>query len=143
MLWSRATKSTVWFDFLQTHKFGQLVDYFYDLPGGGSREGTGYGTALRNLFEDFIYWKESTGEDLSSFSNHTRETIDYWVHATVPTRDRFASIGDQSRSSMPWLFDYHENLVQAADFLSPVLGPDIEQARRGTWWLQNNRRDDI
>ena len=44
---------------------------------------------------------------------------------------------------MPWLFDYHENLVQAADFLSPVLGPDTDQARRGTWWLQNNRRDDI
>ena len=49
---------------------------------------------------------------------HTRETIDYWVHATVPTRDRFAPIGDQSRSSIPELYDFHENLVHTAVVLS-------------------------
>jgi hypothetical protein len=65
---------------------------------------------------------------------HVRETIDYWLHATVPTRDRFAPIGDQARSSMPDLYDYHENLVHAAVVLSGA----SDAARRGTWWLQNN-----
>ena len=112
-----------WFDFLQTQKFGPLVDYYAALPGGGSREGTGYGTAQKNLFENYIYWKASTGENLAGITPHTRETIDYWVHATVPTRDRFAPIGDQSRSSIPELYDYHENLVHAAVVLSAGHAP--------------------
>ena len=74
------------------------------------------------------------GRTSPALSSHTRDTIDYWVHATVPTRDRFAPIGDQSRSSIPELYDYHENLVHAA----VVLSPGTSQARRGTWWLQNN-----
>jgi hypothetical protein len=137
MLWALATKNTEWFNFLQTQKFGPLVDYFYDLPGGGSREGTGYGAALRNLFDDYVYWKASTGEDLAALSTHARDTIDYWIHATVPALDRYAPIGDLSRQSYPWLFDYHENLVQAA----AALNPGTPQAGRGMWWLENNRRD--
>jgi hypothetical protein len=134
MLWALATQNTTWLDFLQTQKFGPLMDYFADLPGGGSREGTGYGTAQKNLFENYIYWKASTGEDLASITPHTRETIDYWIHATVPTLDRFAPIGDQSRSSIPELYDYHENLVHSA----VVLSSGTPQAGRGTWWLQHN-----
>ena len=134
MLWALATQNKTWFHFLQTQKFGPLIDYFAQLPGGGSREGTGYGTAQKNLFENYIYWKASTGEDLAGLTAHTRDTIDYWVHATVPTLDRFAPIGDQSRSSIPDLFDYHENLVHAA----VVLSAGTDQAKRGTWWLQNN-----
>jgi hypothetical protein len=134
MLWAWATQNTTWLTFLQSQKFGPLVDYFAALAGGGSREGTGYGTAQKNLFENYIYWQASTGEDLAGLTPHTRETIDYWVHATVPTRDRFAPIGDQSRSSVPELYDYHENLVHAAVVLSGA----SDQARRGTWWLQNN-----
>ncbi len=103
MLWALASQSNQWLDFLQTQKFGPLVDYYAQLPGGGSREGTGYGTAQKNLFENYLYWVNSTGENLAGLTAHTRETIDYWLHATVPTRDRFAPIGDQSRSSMPEL----------------------------------------
>jgi hypothetical protein len=134
MLWGWASQSVTWLDFLQTQKFGLLMDYYAALPGGGSREGTGYGTAQKNLFENYIYWKASTGEDLAGLTTHTRETIDYWIHATVPTRDRFAPIGDQSRSSIPDLYDYHENLVHAA----VVLSHGTPQAGRGTWWLQHN-----
>ena len=101
MLWALATQNTAWFDFLQTQKFGPLMDYYAALPGGGTREGTGYGTALNNLFGNYIYWKASTGEDLAGITPHTRETIDYWVHATVPTLDRFAPIADLSRESIP------------------------------------------
>jgi hypothetical protein len=134
MMWALATKSTAWLEFLQTEKFPPLVQYYVQLAGGGSREGTGYGTAQKDLFENFLFWKDSTGEDLSALTVHTRETIDYWVNATVPTRDRFAPIGDQSRSSIPDLFDYHENLVHTA----VVLNPGTPQAQRGTWWLRNN-----
>lgn len=134
MLWALATQSTTWLNFLQTQKFGPLTDYYMQLPGGGSREGTGYGTAQKNLLLNYLYWADSTGENLAGLTSHTRETIDYWVHATVPTRDRFAPIGDQSRSSIPELYDYHENLVHTA----VVLSQGTSQARRGTWWLQNN-----
>ncbi len=134
MLWALATQNTAWFDFLQTQKFGPLMDYYAALPGGGTREGTGYGTALNNLFGNYIYWKASTGEDLAGITPHTRETIDYWVHATVPTLDRFAPIADLSRESIPNSYDYQENLVHEAVLLSA----GTPQARRGTWWLQHN-----
>lgn len=134
MLWALATKSVPLLEFLQKEKFPRLVTYYRGLPGGGSREGTGYGTAQKALFENYLMWKDSTGEDLSELTSHTRETIDYWIHATVPTRDRFAPIGDQSRSSIPDLFDYHENLVHTA----VVLNPGTPEARRGTWWLNQN-----
>jgi hypothetical protein len=139
MLWALASQETTWFEFLQSQKFCPLVDYYAQLAGGGSREGTGYGTALKNLFENYIYWRASTGEDLAGLTSHTRDTIDYWVHATVPTLDRFAPIGDQSRSSVPELYDYHENLVHAAVALSA----GTDQAKRGTWWLQNNSVDGV
>ena len=134
MLWALATQNPTWFGFLQTQKFGPLMDYYAALPGGGTREGTGYGTALNNLFGNYIYWKASTGEDLAGLTPHTRETIDYWVHATVPTLDRFAPIADLSRESIPNLYDYQENLVHEAVLLSA----GTAQARRGTWWLQHN-----
>jgi hypothetical protein len=42
---------------------GQLVPTFNrDLTGGGSREGTGYGVAMKNLFELYDFWHGSTGE---------------------------------------------------------------------------------
>jgi hypothetical protein len=134
MLWALAEPTGPWLNFLQAQKFGPLVDYYAQLPGGGSREGTGYGTAQKNLFENYLYWLDSTGENLATLTPHTQETIDYWLHATVPTRDRFAPIGDQSRSSLPELYDYHENLVH----LAVALSPGTSQARRGTWWLQSN-----
>jgi len=139
MLWALATQEPAWLQFLQSQKFGPLASYYAQLAGGGSREGTGYGTAQKNLFENYLYWRASTGEDLAALSTHTRDTIDYWLHATVPTRDRFAPIGDQSRSSIPELFDYHENLVHAA----VVLAAGTPQAARGTWWLQHNSVDGV
>lgn len=48
--------------------------------------------------------------------------------------DRFAPIADLSRESIPNLYDYQENLVHQA----VVLSAGTPQARRGTWWLQNN-----
>lgn len=130
-LWALATHNSTWITFLQQQKFTQMVPFFSQLAGGGSREGTGYGTAMGSLFENYRYWKSSTGEDLSALSTHASDTIDYWIHATVPTLDYYAAIGDQARSSMPRMFDYQRKLVEEA----VALRPESPAARRGTWWL--------
>jgi len=138
MLWAAASQSPRWIEFLQTRKLPALVGFFAGLPGGGTREGTGYGTAVGSLFENYAYWKGAAGVDLAAQSSHARETLDYWIHATVPTFDYFASIGDQSRSAMPLMFDYQRKLVA----LGVALDPTSEQARRGTWWLKRVRVND-
>ncbi len=130
-LWAAASQSATWVQFLQTQKLPQLVAFFAELTGGGTREGTGYGTAIGNLFEDYAYWKGAASVDLAAASPHARQTLDYWIHATVPTMDYFASIGDQSRSSMPMMFDYQRKLMA----LGVALDPSTPEARRGTWWL--------
>jgi hypothetical protein len=133
-MWGLARQDQRWLDFLQDFKFPLIVDYHAGLPGGGSREGTGYGTAQRRLWENARMWRASTGEDLTTIRTHARESIDYWVHATVPTLDHYAPVGDLSRQSLPTLFDYHENLVREA----VMAAPGTEQGRLGVWWLANN-----
>jgi len=137
-LWALASRSDSWISFLQAQKYTLLVPYFSTLTGGGSREGTGYGTALGNLFENHAYWKDSTGEDLAAYSTHARDTIDYWIHATVPTFQYFAPIGDQSRVSMPVMFDYQRKLVLE----SVALNRGTAQALRGNWWLNRAQLSD-
>ncbi len=58
------------------------------LPGGGSLEGTGYGVAHMRLFTLYRLWRDATGEDLAAANPHLSESIDYWIHATVPTAMR-------------------------------------------------------
>ena len=130
-LWALASQNSAWIDFLQRQKYTQLVPFFSLLVGGGTREGTGYGTAVGSMFENYTYWKDSTGEDLSAYSTHARDTIDYWIHASVPTLDYYAPIGDLSRQSIPLLFDYHRKLMTEAVSLNRT----VDQGRRGTWWL--------
>ncbi|MCA9673658.1 MAG: hypothetical protein KC464_01360, partial [Myxococcales bacterium] len=96
----------------------QLIPTFdADLVGGGSREGTGYGTSMHRLWELYDFWQGSTGEDLAHRTAHTRASLLAFIHATVPTLDRFAPIGDQARDSTASLFDYHRNYVQELAFL--------------------------
>jgi hypothetical protein len=106
-------------DFVRGEKIGdQLVPTFErDLAGGGSREGTGYGVAMMNLFELYDFWEGSTGEDLAGLTSHTRSSLLHFIHATVPTRDRVAPTGDHSRDSTAALFDYHRNYVQILAWL--------------------------
>ena len=137
-LWALASQNPTWINYLQSRLYPMLVPFFSVLNGGGSREGTGYGTAMGNLFENYLYWKGSTGEDLSGYSSHARETIDYWIHATVPTFEYFAAIGDQSRSSMPIMFDYQRKLMLAG----VALYPGTAQGKRGTWWLNRAKVTD-
>ncbi|MBK9035828.1 MAG: hypothetical protein IPL61_32035 [Myxococcales bacterium] len=97
---------------------GQLLPTFErDLVGGGSREGTGYGVAMKNLFELYDFWQGSTGEALADTTGHSRASMLHMMHATVPTLDRIAPIGDHSRDSEALWFDYHRHYLQTLTYL--------------------------
>jgi hypothetical protein len=131
MTWALASDSTKWLEVLRNDKLPPLKAYYAELPGGGSLEGTGYGAAHMRLFALYRTWKDSTGEDLANASPHLNDSIRFWVHATMPTLDRFAPIGDQSRVSMPEIYDYHRRLVLEAR----VLSNDEAVRAMASWWL--------
>ncbi|MEO7432877.1 MAG: hypothetical protein ABIR62_12825 [Dokdonella sp.] len=133
MYWALASDSSVWTTFLRLQKIPLLENYFAALPGGGSREGTGYGTSHKNLFLLYRIWRDSTDQDMATSNPHLTESILYWTHATVPTLDRFAPIGDQSRSSIPELYDYHRHLMLEARRMTD----DASAASVASWWLDH------
>lgn len=137
-MWALASKSVPWIGFLQTYKFPQIEAYFADLPGGGSREGTGYGVSQRVLWEDERIWRTSTGEGLAPVRTHARESVLYWLHATVPTYQYFAPIGDLSRVSQPEIFDYHVDLMHEA----AGAASGTPEASAALWWLQHNKHQE-
>lgn len=139
MYWALARNSATWLNFLQTQKLPPLVAYFQQLPGGGSREGTGYGLALNALFEIYRLWRDSTGEDLAAQSTHAADTVDYWIHATMPSLDRYAPIGDLARESYPDLYDYHRRLVLEGR----ALATDPSRRARATRWLNSISVDEM
>jgi hypothetical protein len=131
LYWALASGNDEWMRFLNDEKIPPLVAYFAQLDGGGSLEGTGYGAAHMRLFALYRLWRDATGEDIANASAHAGDSIAYWVHATVPTLDRFAPIGDQSRNSIPELYDYHRTLVLQARALSQ----DPGRQAMASWWL--------
>lgn len=105
-----------------------------EVPGGGSREGTGYGVAMQKLFELYDIWQSSTQERLADLTPHTKASLVYMMHAIVPTLDAVAPIGDHSRDSTAALFDYHRNYLQllthlyATDPLADVVSYQLSQS---------------
>ena len=134
LYWALASGNQEWMRFLHEEKIPPLQAYFAKLPGGGSLEGTGYGAAHMRLFALYRLWRDATGEDIANANPHVDDTIAYWVHATVPTLDRFAPIGDQSRNSIPEIYDYHRRLVLEARALSK----NPERQALASWWLHRN-----
>ncbi len=106
--------------FRDTKIFAELIPTFdQDLVGGGSREGTGYGVAMRRLFELYDFWRATTGESLATKTKHTRASMLSFMHQMVPTLDRVAPTGDLSRDSTAAFFDYHRNYLQELVQLYP------------------------
>lgn len=98
----------------------QLIPTFNaDLAGGGSREGTGYGVAMRDLFQLYDWWARSTGEPLASRTPHTLASLPWMVHSVVPTLDRVIPTGDHARDSTAALFDYHRDYLQKLASMYP------------------------
>jgi hypothetical protein len=107
--------------FRMTKVLDQLVPTFdSDLVGGGSREGTGYGTAMMNLWSLYDFWKSTTGEGIGSKTPHTYASMRAMIHQIVPTLDRFAPTGDQSRDSTASMFDYQRYYLQELISLYPM-----------------------
>jgi hypothetical protein len=106
-------QSQTWLDTFRIAKLEkQLFPTFKrDLEGGGSREGTGYGTAMRGLFQMLDWWERSTGERLAERAPHTLASMAHMMHSTVPTLDRLAPTGDHARDSSAALFDYHRDYL--------------------------------
>jgi hypothetical protein len=99
--------------FRDTKIAGELIPQFAsDLTGGGSREGTGYGVSLKELFSLYDFWQGSTGEDLAAKTTHARDSMKTFLHQIVPTLDRVAPTGDHARDSTAALYDYHRHYLQ-------------------------------
>jgi hypothetical protein len=106
--------------FHDTKLANQLLPTFNaDLVGGGSREGTGYGVAMRRLFGLYDIWTATTGEAVAVQTPHTRQSMLAMLHQLVPTGDRVAPTGDLSRDSTAAFFDYHRNYLQELIQLFP------------------------
>ena len=132
MLWALAEDSTPWTDFLDTVKIPLLTAYFANIDGG-SQEGTGYGLSHKRLFYLYRVWRDSTGTDVANANPHLTDTIEWWIHATVPRLDRTAAIGDQARVSEPVMYDYHRALLLEAHHLT---GGATERDD-ASWWLHS------
>jgi hypothetical protein len=133
MEWALASGNTHWLTELCTKLLPAVVAEFSHIPGGGSLEGTAYGTAQMRLLSLYQTWLDSAGVDLAAKNNHAADTIAYWIHATVPTLDRFAPIGDQARVSVPEIYDYQRRLVLEARHLTG----DTTAKEIASWWLTN------
>ncbi|MBA3502762.1 MAG: hypothetical protein H0T65_20540, partial [Deltaproteobacteria bacterium] len=66
---------------------------------------------MRRLFELYDFWKATTGENLAAKTNHTRTSMLAFMHQILPTLDRVAPTGDQSRDSTASFFDYHRDYL--------------------------------
>lgn len=122
-----------WRRFFRTTKIEQQLapTFAAELVGGGSREGTGYGTAMMRLWELYDIWEASTGEDIASLTGHARASLVQLLHYIVPTKDHVSLNGDHSRDSTGALFDYHRHYGQALAHLLADDGPaDRELAGR-------------
>lgn len=111
-----------WLDQFRTAKLeNQLFPTFNrDLVGGGSREGTGYGTAMKNLWRLYDWWERSTGERVATRTPHTLASMAHMMHSIVPTLDRLTPTGDHARDSTAALFDYHRDYLQVLMRLFPT-----------------------
>ena len=106
--------------FHDTKLVGELVPNFNaNLVGGGSREGTGYGVSLRTLWELYDFWNASTTEDIATMTPQTRASMLMFIHETLPTLDRIAPTGDQSRDSTASFFDYHRAYLEELVHIFP------------------------
>jgi len=115
-----SSRAEGWLDQFQSKLHDELVPTFNrDLVGGGSREGTGYGVAMRGLFELYDLWDSATGQRIADLTPHTRASMRSFIHQVVPTLDRIAPTGDQSRDSTAAFFDYHRNYLQELVALYP------------------------
>ncbi len=121
-----------WLGLLQNQKWPEQESYTATISGGGSQEGTGYGLSHGTLFMLYRVWHDALGTDVGNANAHLTDSIYWWIHATVPTLDRVAAIGDQSRVSEPVIYDYHRHLMLEARKVTN----DATAQSAASWWLR-------
>lgn len=139
MYWGLASDSTTWQNLLQNQKWPEEENYTAGIDGGGSQEGTGYGLSHGTLFMLYRIWHDSTGTDIGNANAHLTDSIYWWINATVPTLDRVAAIGDQSRVSEPVIYDYHRHLMLEARAVTS----DATAKSAASWWLHSISDQDM
>jgi len=114
-----------------------------ETAGGGSLEGTGYGTSIKRLlFLEFV-WEASTGQRWADLSSSNEGWIDYLSTAVVPTGDWFAPIGDQARISDAPFTDYQREILLAlAELHRGTAIGRLSRARAGTFLTQMDRPEE-
>lgn len=110
-----------WIDLFRNQKLERELWPLYarDLTGGGSLEGTGYGTSMTLLFNLYETWERSTGERIVEKSPHALASMAHALHSITPSLDRLAPTGDHARDSSAALFDYHRDYLQQLIALHP------------------------
>jgi hypothetical protein len=110
-----------WIDQFRTTKIAnELVPTFQrDLSGGGSREGTSYGDAMKTLFMLYDWWGRSTGERIADLTPHALASEAWMLHNITPTLDHLAVVGDHARESSGYFFDYNREYLLALMSLYP------------------------
>ena len=106
-------RATTWINQFRTTKLGNqlLTNFNANLAGGGSLEGTGYGTAMKSLFQLYDWWERSTGERVATLTPHTLSSMAWMMHNITPKVDFLAAVGDQARDSSAAMFDYHREYL--------------------------------
>lgn len=135
MAWGLAGDRSTWLDLLAGDKLPLVQDYVAGIDGGGSQEGSGYGLSHRTLFRLYRMWRDAAAgyPDVANTNAHLTDSILWWIHATVPTRDRVAAIGDQARVSEPVIYDYHRDLMLEARAMTT----DTAAQENASWWLHH------
>lgn len=145
MYWGLASNSSpcvtgvTCLNYLTNTRWPEQIAYTAGIPGGGSQEGTAYGLSHRELFTLYRVWHDATGSDLANANAHLTDSIAWWIHATVPTLDRVAAIGDQARVSEPVIYDYHRHLMLEARYLTN----DATARENASWWLHSISDQDM
>lgn len=139
LYWGLASNNATWKDLLQNQKWPEEETYTAGVIGGGSQEGTGYGTSHRTLFSLYRVWNDSMHVDIGNATEHLGSSIAWWIHSTVPTLDHVAAIGDQARASQPAIYDYHRELMLEARKVSN----DASAQANASWWLHSISLQDM
>lgn len=145
MYWGLASNSSpcvtgvTCLNYLTNTRWPEQMAYTASIPGGGSQEGTAYGLSHRELFTLYRVWHDAMGGDLANANAHQTDSIQWWIHATVPTLDRVAAIGDQARVSEPVIYDYHRHLMLEARYLTN----NATARENASWWLHSISDQDM
>ncbi|HST28646.1 MAG TPA: hypothetical protein VLK26_09805 [Rudaea sp.] len=139
LYWGLASNNSTWLNLLTNAKWPEQEAYTASIPGGGSQEGTAYGLSHRELFTLYRVWHDANGIDIANANAHLTDSIQWWIHATVPTLDRVAAIGDQARVSEPVIYDYHRHLMLEARNLTN----DATARANASWWLHSISDQDM